>query len=237
MWGSTKFLVTPPNLSTAPGVFRWKYVRGLLSPFENATTPRDFSPCGVNHRVQNVFAMTHGMVRATARMATSPNEMEALLSGRLHALAKAHALVRRDFVSGLDTADLASLIREIVLPHNMDDAARRITIEGSPLRSSSRSSTRLALVLHELTTNAAKYGALSGPGGKVAITWRSQDDKLILNWREHGGPPVKAQPQTKGSGSALIHSTIVSQGAGEVEYDWRSHGLAVTISMPLSALD
>ena len=320
--------------SPAPGVFRWKYVRGLLSPFENATTPRDFSPCGVtldqnapvlsqhperfytwisdanivvpevlllplhigrkeplgtlwivadkeghfdrgdaramtelatfvgialkmvrteehlqravveqqtlaremNHRVQNVFAMTHGMVRATARKATSANEMEALLSGRLHALAKAHALVRRDLVSGSDTADLASLIRAIVLPHDMDDAERRITIEGPPLRSSSRSSTRLALVLHELTTNAAKYGALSRSGGKVAINWRSQDAKLILNWQEHGGPPIIAPPQTKGFGSALIESTIVTQGAGEVDYDWRSHGLAVTISMPLSAL-
>ena len=322
----------------APGVFRWKYLRGMLSPFENATTPRDFSPCGVtldhnapvlsqhperfyswisdanivvpevlllplyigrkeplgtlwivadkvghfdrgdaramtelatfvgialkiirteeqlqravveqhtlaremNHRVQNVFAMTHGMVRATARKATSANEMEALLSGRLHALAKAHALVRRDLVnelSGSESADLASLIRAIVLPHDMDGAERKITIEGPPLRSSSRSSTRLALVLHELTTNAVKYGALSRPGGKVAINWRSQDAKLILSWQEHGGPPIIAPPQTKGFGSALVHSTIVSQGAGEVEYEWRSHGLAVTISMPLSALN
>lgn len=89
---------------------------------------------------------------------------------------------------------------------------------------------------HELATNAAKYGALSVPGGRIAVEWGSTSDgRLVLHWTETGGPPVRA-PSRRGFGTGLIESTVRRQLGGEVRFDWRAEGLVCSIDLPSDKL-
>jgi two-component sensor histidine kinase len=96
--------------------------------------------------------------------------------------------------------------------------------------------TSLALALHETTTNAAKYGALSEPTGSVNIAWDTQGGDLHLEWEETGGPVIIAAPSAKGFGSVLAERSIADQLGGKVEYDWLPSGLKLRISIPLDRL-
>jgi two-component sensor histidine kinase len=91
-------------------------------------------------------------------------------------------------------------------------------------------------VLHEMATNAAKYGALSDEGGRLSVQWRMQDGLLELDWVERGGPPLKAPPEVVGFGSALIHRSIQSQLQGRLELDWRPEGLVARFVVPQEQL-
>jgi two-component sensor histidine kinase len=321
----------------APGVFRWRYLRGSLSPFEEATTPRNFSPCGVtldrngpvlsrhpelvydwiveagitvpevllvplkfggelpigtlwivaeregwfdagharsmtelaaflgialrmldgerqlqaaleeqevltkemNHRVKNLFAITDGMIRGTARSAVDKQDMARALSGRLHALANAHALVSRklhEVGRAPRTGDIGALIAAVVSPHEHTDLGlpARFSVEGQHVPCGDHAINGVALVFHELTTNALKYGALSNEHGRVEVTWTVGDEDLNLTWRERGGPVLAVAPTTKGFGSTLVRNTIVSQFGGALDSDWGEDGLTVTMRLPLA---
>jgi two-component sensor histidine kinase len=323
----------------APGVFRWQYLRGVLSPFNGATTPRNFSPCGItldqngpvlsvhperiyswiaeanitvpevllvplylggtaplgtlwivsdekdhfdsgharamtelasfvgialrmlrseqrlqsaldeqemlakemSHRVKNLFAMIGGMIHISARTSATKEEMAKMLSGRVIALSNAHALVRRSFaVAGpaQKALDLAALIWAIVQPHdNLSDArASRFLIEGPEIQCGEHATNAIALVFHELATNAAKYGALSVDGGSIDVNWRRDDENLILRWVERGGPDIDTPPTTSGFGSTLAHTTVVRQFGGTLSYEWQRTGLAVTMTLPIDRL-
>lgn len=320
----------------APGVFRWRYLRGSLSRFEEATTPRHFSPCGVtldrngptlarhpervydwiveagivvpevmlvplsfggslpvgtlwivsdkpdwfdagharamtelaaflgvalrmldserrlqgaleeqeiltqemNHRVKNLFAITDGMIRGTARTAVDKADMARALSGRLHALANAHALVSRklhEVGRAPRTGDIEALIAAVVAPHDHVEPGQppRFSLEGPYVPCGDHAINGVALVFHELTTNALKYGALSGDG-RVEVRWAVEGGSLNLTWREIGGPAVKAAPTTRGFGSTLVRNTVVSQFGGALEDDWAADGLLVSMRLPLA---
>jgi two-component sensor histidine kinase len=324
---------------TAPAVFRWRFLQGRLAAFENATTPRDHSPCGVtldrcapvlasrperyydwiaatgvdipevllvplhvhgkqplgtlwivageeghlnrehariatelasfvgialkmlasgkrlqaaldqqetltremSHRVKNLFAISQGLVRLTARTASSKEELAEMLVGRFHALASAHALVRRNF--GEDAAppqacDLAELLRIVVEPHERmaSGDARRFAISGPSLLCSEQALSGIALVFHELVTNAAKYGALATDTGKVSIEWIEQSGALTFNWREHGGPKIDATPRAPGFGSKLLRDTVEQQFRGTLQQQWNADGLIVEITIPVESL-
>jgi two-component sensor histidine kinase len=194
----------------------------------------------MSHRIKNLFAMTDGLIRFSAKGAASKDEMVRVLSGRLHALASAHALVRRGFSNtGSDprASDLGTLISTIVRPHeSADDVGSRVSIDGPPIACGDRAINGLALVLHELATNAAKYGALKGDGGHIDVSWREEEGKLVLRWDERGGPRIEAPPATKGFGSALVQNTVVRQFGGTLDHDWRHSGMAVTMTMPVESL-
>jgi two-component sensor histidine kinase len=319
----------------APGVFRWQYLRGVLSPFNGATTPRNFSPCGVtldrngpvlsmhpervyswiaeanitvpevllvplylggtaplgtlwivsdekehfdsgharamtelatfvgialrmvrsgqrlqsaldeqemlakemSHRVKNLFAMIGGMIYLSARTSATKEEMAKMLSGRIIALSNAHALVRRSFAVARpeqNAPDLATLIRAIVEPY--DTHASRFLIEGPSIRCGEHATNGIALVIHELATNATKYGALTVDKGCVNISWKRDEENLILHWVERGGPDIDAPPTTCGFGSTLAHATIVRGFSGTLRYEWQRTGLDVTITLPIDRL-
>lgn len=192
----------------------------------------------MNHRLKNIFALADTLVRFSARGAASKEEMAVTLSDRLHALAKAHTLV----LSGsADPAtrqplDLSTLIQTIVRPHERGaGAASRFAIEGGAFTCSERAVTGLALVIHELATNAAKYGALTTDTGCVEVTWLREENNLVLRWAESGGPAITA-PSAFGFGTKLIHGTIVGQFGGSVEHQWRPDALTVLMRLPLDAL-
>jgi len=185
----------------------------------------------MSHRVTNVFALVQSMVRLSARSAVSKEDLAAKLMGRLHALADAHALVRRRFGQiPWDGADFGEILTRILLPH---DEGRSI-MRGPALSVGERATNNFALLFHELATNAAKYGSLSVDQGAVEIEWDVDEKDIRLQWREAGGPTTKP-PERQGNGVKLINATIQQLG-GRIEYDWRPEGLIARLRLPIASL-
>nr|WP_281351522.1 sensor histidine kinase [Microvirga arsenatis] len=192
----------------------------------------------LNHRVKNLFAIANGMVSMTARTAKDPKDMATALRGRLSALSRAHELVQPVSAAeaGAGTAvELSRLIGAVLDPYKQA-GENRIVIEGPDVPVGANTTTSLALVLHELATNAAKYGCLSWEGGELAICWTVQDDVAELLWTESGGPPIEAPPGFEGFGTQLSQRSITGQLGGALEREWRPEGLRVRMSLPLSRL-
>jgi two-component sensor histidine kinase len=203
---------------------------------EQETLTREMS-----HRVKNLFAIADGMIRVSARNSATKEEMAEVLTGRMHALASAHSLVRRNFHdvdAGPRASDLVEVIEAIVRPHvgSASNAESQISIEGPPIQCGEHAVNGIALVIHELATNAAKYGALKIDQGRVDIGWRNENGNVVLNWTERDGPAVAAPPAITGFGSVLAQRTITGQFGGTLDCDWRPAGLAVTITIPVEKL-
>jgi len=191
----------------------------------------------MGYRVENLFAIIGGMIRVSARASATPQQMSDILSGRLLALAAAHALVRRTFdYNGMASqgADLHEIVSTILQPH--DGAGVRFKIEGPPIRLGDHTTNGFALALHELATNAAKYGALKTDTGSIQVCWQSKNDCIVLTWQERGGPAIGVGPTKHGFGSVLLKNTVVGQLGGTLSYDWQSTGVLVTISVPVENL-
>lgn len=191
----------------------------------------------LNHRVKNLFAIANGMVSMTARTAKDPKEMANALRGRLSALSRAHELVQPVSLSHGTGSEvgLAQLVEAVLEPYKQADQ-NRIIVEGPGVRVGSNATTSLALVLHELATNAAKYGCLSRSEGQLAIRWTIQNDTVDLHWTETGGPIIEGPPSFEGFGSQLSQRSIAGQLGGTLDQDWRPEGLRVHITLPLSRL-
>ncbi len=183
----------------------------------------------LSHRVKNVFAIVQALATQTDGRLQSIKEYREAFLGRLHALAAAHDLM-------LDTpwqgADLKVLIQQVLTAFGADrpDA---IELDGEPLVLTSQQSAGLGLVLHELGTNATKYGALAHADGRLLISWRKEDAGLRLHWQETTGAAV-AEPGTAGFGSRLIETVCTHQLHGTVERNYRSEGLLCEIGFPLT---
>jgi PAS domain S-box-containing protein len=178
------------------------------------------------HRTKNVLAT----VQATVHLSQSdtPEGLKLVIEGRIQALANVHALFVQSRWSG---AELHSLVTQELSPYCQDEETR-VRIGGPNLLLEPNTAQTLAVTLHELATNAAKYGALSVPAGKVHVEWsRAADGRLVLNWTEQDGPPVK--PSThRGFGMRVMENMIRSQLKGEMSFDWRAEGLACEIALP-----
>jgi two-component sensor histidine kinase len=185
----------------------------------------------MSHRVKNLFAITDSMIRISARNAATPAEMSKSLSGRIHALANANALVRRSFGPDNDVTAFADLIRTVLEPYDRTPTE----LAGPDVRLGDKATNSLALVFHELATNAAKYGALSTEAGSVKVGWTIAAGVLSIHWQERGGPRIDAVPQKKGFGSQLAENSI-SQQSGTLNFDWIPTGVEVSISVPLANL-
>ena len=196
----------------------------------------------LNHRVKNLFAVLSGMITMSAKTAASPKEMGRGLRDRVQALARAHALIQ-PAVTGeaLTTAEvtLQTLAAAILEPHIR--TADAVTLGGPALPLSANAASSLALVLHEMATNAAKYGALSAPEGRLTIEWRIEgadtpDGRLHLVWTETGGPAIATPPERKGFGSTLIDLTVRGQLAGELKNAWDLGGVRHDLALRLDRL-
>lgn len=196
----------------------------------------------MNHRVKNLFALASGLVSLSARSARTPAELADAVRDRLGALARAHELTLPNFAAKGQNGDrattLSALARTIVFPYvdpeNGSDG--RFTISGPDVAIGGSAVTSLALLLHEFATNAAKYGALSSPRGRVDIEWSVRDGKLDLTWRERGGPPLAGEPQGEGFGGLISRTTVSGQLDGQLSRDWRPEGLVVHLSASMKRL-
>jgi two-component system, chemotaxis family, CheB/CheR fusion protein len=153
-------------------------------------------------------------------------------------LARANDLTLPDLRNGQEQAEqetiLPSLVRTIIELYQNDHS---FSVNGPDVRVSGGAVTGIALLLHEMATNAAKYGALSSQKGHVDVSWHISDDDLLLTWRERGGPPVEGTPtKTQGFGSLLARLTVTGQLGGKISHDWDREGLTVKLSAPLQRL-
>lgn len=193
----------------------------------------------LNHRVKNLFAMASGMIALTARTAQSTKHMSVVLRGRLEALARAHELIR-PAITGDEPAERETSVEEIVrvvlAPHTDRETPAQMSISGGAVPIGPRAATSLTLVLHELATNASKYGALSVHEGQLAILWTHDDVALDLLWQERNGPAIESAPAVEGFGSQLARTSVTSQLTGTIDYDWRREGLRVRLRLPLDSL-
>ena len=180
----------------------------------------------VDHRARNVLAVVQSMLRLTK--AETTEAYVAAVEGRISALSRAHMLLSECRWEG---ADLRRLVDEELEPYRNADASAVIA-EGAVLLLDSRRAQTVALVLHELATNAAKHGALVLSSGRIRLGWRQEGSFLVLEWSESGGPPVHS-PSSRGYGMRVISASIEQLG-GEVKFDWQSEGLRCVLSLPLA---
>jgi two-component sensor histidine kinase len=193
----------------------------------------------MDHRVKNLFAIASGMVTMTARNAPSVQDMASTLTGRLHALAKAHELIRSAVVGDTVKAQGASLrplLQEVVKPHLDPNNPSQLTMRGPEVLLGPSGSTSLALIFHELATNAAKYGALSSPTGKISIEWKADHSELEIGWKEQLASGEIKPPTQRGFGSKLSHSSATGQLGGSISFDWRPSGVHVCLKAPLAQI-
>jgi len=192
----------------------------------------------LNHRVKNLFAIANGMVSLTARTAKDPKEMATALRGRLSALSRAHELVQPPTVGSLHSGGellLGYLIEAVLAPY-FETHKDHIRIEGPPIRVGSQTTTALALVFHELATNAAKHGCLSVHEGHLVIHWTLEGGQVRLDWTETGGPSIETPPGFQGFGHQLTQRSIAGQLGGTLEREWRHEGLCAHMTFPLDRL-
>jgi two-component sensor histidine kinase/integral membrane sensor domain MASE1 len=185
----------------------------------------------LDHRVKNTFDVVTRLLESTHAGAGSKDELAGSLKARLDALVRAHQLLRLEHWSGVD---LGALVRGLLEPYA---EGSRVSIAGPAVKLDHRATQTFCMALHELATNAAKYGGLSTDDGRVAVSWRIEPangagQTLLVDWRETGGPLV-APPIRTGFGTRLIRGAIQHEQQGRVDIDYEPGGLVCRISVPL----
>ena len=324
----------------SPGVFRWRYLQGSLAVFENALTPRDFSPCGVtldrkqpvlsrhperyytwiseanivvpevmlvplyagseepvgtlwivsdsedghfheehariamelasfvgialkmlgtearlqlalqeqemltkemSHRVKNLFAVSLGIVRLSAKATESKDELVESLNNRFNALAAAHRVIRRSFSDerpAHETSDIADLLHLVFKPYERTNASgrSRFSIAGPAVKCGEHALNAVALVFSELATNAMKHGSLASDEGAVDLDWAMEGERVTFHWREIEGRKLERAPESAGFGDKLLADTVEGQLGGSLKREWSPDGLRIEMSIPIARL-
>lgn len=187
----------------------------------------------LNHRVKNTLATVQSIIRQALRTATDPATIRESIEARIFALSRSHDLLTYENWEGVG---LRGLLEAALEPFGVADGrAERFTIEGANISLVPKATLALGIALHELATNAVKYGALSDDRGTILITWSvepsSDGNRLVLRWQERDGPPVKP-PTRKGFGSKVIERGLVHELEGTVKLDYRPEGVVCAIDIP-----
>jgi two-component sensor histidine kinase/DNA-binding response OmpR family regulator len=178
----------------------------------------------VDHRAKNALALAQSIVRLTR--GENVKAYVQAVEGRINALARVHTILS---LSSWQGAGIGKLVDEELAPYSTGD---QIAFGGSDIQLQPATAQTLALALHELVTNSAKYGALSTLAGRLSIKWEIKSDVLQMVWEERDGPLVE-KPVSRGFGTRTVIASIESQLGGQAEFDWRSEGLICRLSVPL----
>jgi two-component system CheB/CheR fusion protein len=203
-----------------------------------AEAHRDILLHEMSHRVKNVLATVQSVASQTLRQSGSLDAFKGAFEGRLQALARAHDLLVDEGWAG---ADIRELVKRTLAPYRESDGdAERVAMDGPKVSLRPHAGVALVMILHELATNAAKYGALSAPGGALKVTWRVDDGaerpQVRLRWMESGGPPVAA-PSHRGFGTSLIERGTAHELRGKATLDYRTGGMHAELTFPWQAPD
>ncbi len=237
------------------GTYRWVLGRALPMYGADGAIQRWFGTCTdihsqklaleereiisqeLSHRIKNIFAVISGLIGFSARGRPEFAGIANDLRQRITALGRAHDFVRPHSAHSRPSAQqdsLTGLLDDLFEAYQQGDSPR-IVVTGADVAIDDRSATPIALLFHELATNATKYGALSAPDGTVTLTIRTGAVTHDLVWRERGGPVVSPPTKTGGFGSQLIELSAVRQLGGTVARDWEPEGLTVSIAIPVAA--
>jgi two-component sensor histidine kinase len=186
----------------------------------------------LHHRVKNTLATVQGLLGATARSTQSIDAFYQSFSSRIVSLANTHTLLTEDY---WQTASLHEILKAELSPYD-NQRAQRLVLDGPTVELSADLAVPTGMAIHELTTNAAKYGALSVPQGTVEVLWdvttSSEQQNLRLEWLERGGPVVE-KPQRKGFGSTLLQRVLATQCNAEIRFEFEPEGLRFCMDAPL----
>jgi two-component sensor histidine kinase len=180
----------------------------------------------LDHRLRNVLTVAQSVFRCTASLSPDKEHLVEAFNGRLDALARASRLLSLE----PEGADLAAIVRTALEPFA---EGRQLVLDGTLMVLPPRVTGILSLALNELVTNAAKHGALSAPDGRVAVHWHLEDPRrLVLEWREAGGPPVRS-PRRRGFGRELIERALSYKLDAQVDLQFATDGVRCRIAIPL----
>ncbi len=184
----------------------------------------------LNHRVKNTLAIVQGIAAQTLSRNEVPPEVSETLTARLVALARAHDVLTTEKWAGADIREMAEVA---AAPYQRANTSP-FRLHGPPIQLPPNTAIAFSLIFHELATNAAKYGALSTPGGEVHLSWSTTPDpdgrRLDLTWREVGGPPV-TPPTKTGFGTRLIQRGLAAEMNAAVQLDYQPGGLVFTLTV------
>jgi PAS domain S-box-containing protein len=238
------------------GEYRWTLGRALPVRSAGGTIKRWFGTCTdihelkaaeeqreliareLSHRIKNIFAVVSSLVALSARGDPEARPFAQAVRARIDALARAHEYVRPHSPQSAPEhagQTLLGLAATLLVAYEERDRAR-VVITGSDAPVGPHAATSFALVIHELATNAMKYGALSAPAGQVAITAEIAAPMLLVTWRETGGPTIAGPPTRRGFGTALSERALTAQLGAEIARDWLPAGLVVRIAVPMGQL-
>lgn len=181
----------------------------------------------LSHRSKNLLAIIQSIAQQSFRNGHTPAAMLSNFEGRLGALAAAHGILTRQ---RWESAPIRQVLCDTITAVKSDD--HRLVLDGPDVMLSPKTSVSLAMAVHELTTNALKYGSFSNDEGTVAVTWSVGDDRLRLEWRERGGPAVEA-PSRRGFGSRMIERGLAAELGGKVKIDFQPDGVVCRVDAPL----
>lgn len=241
------------------GAWRWILARALPLREADGTIMRWYGTCTpieaiiqrqgrlavlageLSHRIKNVFAVVNSIITLSARDAPEARPFAAALSEQIKALARANSHLRADRPG--DPAEgpqpaapgLLPLLQALMEPYSQGETSR-VLVRGTDHAIGEQAATGLALIIHELATNAVKYGALSVPDGRVRIDHAVDEVCLQLVWQESGGPWQAAPPTGSGFGTSMTERVSRDQLQAEVTRNWRPEGLELTMRIPLERL-
>ena len=239
------------------GVYRWTLGRARPIRNEAGEITRWFGTCTdiddlkrsdqakellsqeLSHRIKNIFAVVSALIALSARQHPEAKTFAGAVRTRINALARAHEFVRPHTETSKPTVGsmtLHAFLTDLFKPYSDATGAARVFLSGDDATFDDQAATSVALLFHELATNAAKYGALSVEGGAVTLETRGDADRFVLTWTESGGPPIAAPPSRSGFGSSLATLSVEGQLGGRLERNWRRDGLQVIADLPATAL-
>ena len=239
------------------GVYRWTLGRARPIRNEAGEITRWFGTCTdiddlkrsdqakellsqeLSHRIKNIFAVVSALIALSARQHPEAKGFAAAVRTRINALARAHEFVRPHTESSKPTVGsmtLHAFLADLFKAYCDLKGEPRILLSGEDATFDDQAATSVALLFHELATNAAKYGALSREDGRVTLDTRRAGDRFILTWTETGGPPIDGPPAHTGFGSSLASLSVEGQLGGRLERIWSPSGLQVIADLPATAL-
>ena len=243
------------RLRDASGAYRWTLGRALPMRDAEGAIIRWFGTCTdihdqkllaeqreivsheLSHRIKNIFSVISGMISYSVRARPQLAEIADDLRSRIMALGRAHDYVRphseRSRPDRLPNR-LHGMLEQLLSPYRR--SGDEVVIMGDDIGIDDRSATPLALFFHEVATNAAKYGALSTPSGRVAIAVRREPHQISIDWTETGGPPITVVPSESGFGSQLMEMSLVRQLGGTISRQWMKEGLRISVAIPAAAM-
>lgn len=207
---------------------------------KQAEETREFIGRELSHRIKNIFAMISGVVGLSARDFAGAGEFALTLRNRIAALARAHEFALPS-AGNPDSGEhrphtMTALLRTLLSPYQAEANSARIVIAVEDVAVGSTAAVTLAMLLHELTTNALKYGALAADAGQIVLRGRVDREDYVLTWEERGGPAVEGPPTRQGFGTLMVQRAANMQLGASFDYQWERRGLRLTLRIPTASI-